>query len=301
MKTLFNKALTDNLKELPLGFEGVIFAETIEEGDALKEMDLNRGDLLPEEPERAVVFEARREYDYLSIRVPDFLETIEDAPLLKAYITREKLLIVSDKYMLERLEEGVMNNKYLAKNAFTVLVLMFSYILSKDGKAIEKTESEIEELEQVATGKKPDDQTVIIMALRKRLLALKHYYEGIFDLLEDMEENQNQLFSEEQLRNIRIYKNRAERLVNKVASLKDYLSQVREAYQNQMDLSLNETMQFFTVITAVFLPLTLIAGWYGMNLRMPELASKITYPTVIIISIVFVVASLIFCRKKGWF
>ena len=301
MKTLFNKSRTDNLKELPLGFEGVIFAETTEENDALEEMALKKEDLLPEETDRSVVFEARRDYDFLSIRVPDFLESQEQAPILKAYITREKLLIIGDKWMLEQLEEGVESNKYLAKNAFTILVLMFSYILSKDSKLIEKTESEIEELEQVATGKKPDDQTVIIMALRKRLLAIKHYYEGIFDLLEDMEENQNQLFSEEQLRNIRIYKNRAERLVNRVASIKDYLSQVREAYQNQMDLSLNETMQFFTVITAVFLPLTLIAGWYGMNLRMPELASKITYPTVIVISIIFVVASLIFCRRKGWF
>lgn len=301
MKTLFNKAVADNLKELTLGFEGVIFAEVNEEDIALNEMDFKKDDLLPEEPDRSVVFEARKDYDYLSIKVPNFTEPLEETPHLKAYITREKLLIISEKWILEKLEEGVESNKYMAKNAFTVLVSMFSYILSKDSKLIEKTEAEIEELEQVATGKKPDDQTVIIMALRKRLLALKHYYEGIFDLLEDMEENQNQLFSEEQLRNIRIYKNRAERLVNKVASLKDYLSQVREAYQNQMDLSLNETMQFFTVITAVFLPLTLIAGWYGMNLRMPELASKITYPTVIIISIVFVVASLIFCRKKGWF
>lgn len=301
MKTLFNKAITDNFKELTLGFESVIFAESQEEDEALNEMDFKKDALLPEEPERSVVFEARRDYDYLSIRIPNFSESLDEAPILKAYITREKLLVVSEKWILEKLEEGVTNNKYMAKDAFTVLVLMFSYILSKDSKLIEKTEAEIEELEQVATSKKPDDQTVIIMALRKRLLAFKHYYEGIFDLLEDMEENQNQLFLEEQLRNIRIYKNRAERLVNKVASLKDYLSQVREAYQNQMDLSLNETMQFFTVITAVFLPLTLIVGWYGMNLKMPELASRITYPAIIIISIIFVVASLIFCRKKGWF
>ena len=60
-------------------------------------------------------------------------------------------------------------------------------------------------------------------------------------------------------------------------------------------------MRFFTVITAVFLPLTLIAGWYGMNLRMPELKSALTYPIIIGVSLAFIVISLIYCKRKGWF
>ena len=56
-----------------------------------------------------------------------------------------------------------------------------------------------------------------------------------------------------------------------------------------------------TVITTIFMPLTLIAGWYGMNFRyMPELGWRIGYPLVIVISIAIVVFCLIIFKKKRW-
>ena len=54
-----------------------------------------------------------------------------------------------------------------------------------------------------------------------------------------------------------------------------------------------------TVVTTIFMPLTLITGWFGMNFRyMPELESPWAYPIVIVISVVIIVASLIYFRKK---
>ena len=56
-----------------------------------------------------------------------------------------------------------------------------------------------------------------------------------------------------------------------------------------------------TVVTTIFLPLTLIVGWYGMNFRhMPELETTWGYPMVIILNIVIVVSSLIFFKVKKW-
>ncbi len=60
-------------------------------------------------------------------------------------------------------------------------------------------------------------------------------------------------------------------------------------------------MRVFTVIAAIFLPLSLIAGWYGMNLDMPEYASPHTYPIVIAASLVIVLWCLWLFRKKKWF
>jgi magnesium transporter len=60
-------------------------------------------------------------------------------------------------------------------------------------------------------------------------------------------------------------------------------------------------MKTFTVMTSIFLPLTLIVGWYGMNLKIPEYDWDYGYPFVIAISIVVAVITLIYFKKKKWF
>ena len=60
-------------------------------------------------------------------------------------------------------------------------------------------------------------------------------------------------------------------------------------------------MALLTIISSIFMPLTLIAGWYGMNFKyMPELEYKAAYPIVIVISIAIVILSLVFFKKKKW-
>ena len=59
--------------------------------------------------------------------------------------------------------------------------------------------------------------------------------------------------------------------------LLDYAQQVKDAYQAQIDAKQNSNMQFLTVISTIFFPLTLITGWYGMNFQnMPELANGLS-------------------------
>jgi magnesium transporter len=60
-------------------------------------------------------------------------------------------------------------------------------------------------------------------------------------------------------------------------------------------------MMVLTVVTTIFMPLTLIAGWYGMNFRyMPELESVFGYPVVIIVSILIAAAGIIYFKFKKW-
>ena len=55
------------------------------------------------------------------------------------------------------------------------------------------------------------------------------------------------------------------------------------------------------LLSAVFLPLTLIAGWYGMNFSMPEYGWALGYPMVIVLSIAVCTACILFFRRKKWF
>ena len=123
-----------------------------------------------------------------------------------------------------------------------------------------------------------------IIEMRKRLMVLKRYYEQLSDIAEDICENENELIREKTMKFFRIFQSRVERLYQEVLNLRDYITQVREAYQAQVDINLNNIMKLFTVITAIFLPLTLIVGWYGMNLQMPEYGWRFGYPVIIGIS-----------------
>lgn len=60
-------------------------------------------------------------------------------------------------------------------------------------------------------------------------------------------------------------------------------------------------MKLFTLVTAVFLPLTLLTGWYGMNFtNIPELSWRYGYPAAIVVSVVVVVLLLWHFKKKRW-
>ena len=79
------------------------------------------------------------------------------------------------------------------------------------------------------------------------------------------------------------------------------VAQLREAYQSQLAIQQNDLMRVFTIVTVLFLPLTLITGWFGMNfVNMPELQSEWGYPVIIAASILLVAGLLWFFRHKKW-
>ena len=56
-----------------------------------------------------------------------------------------------------------------------------------------------------------------------------------------------------------------------------------------------------TAVSTIFMPLTLITGWYGMNFTyMPELDSPYAYPIVIIAALAIAIGSLLYFKKKKW-
>lgn len=60
-------------------------------------------------------------------------------------------------------------------------------------------------------------------------------------------------------------------------------------------------MKVFTVVTSIFLPLSLVAAWYGMNFQQPEYSWKGGYPFVVGLSLGIVILLLVIFKKKKWF
>ena len=72
-------------------------------------------------------------------------------------------------------------------------------------------------------------------------------------------------------------------------------------YLSLMSNKTNDVMKMLTVISSIFIPLTFVVGWYGMNFsKMPETRTWWGYPAVIAVMGVITVALLIWFRRKGW-
>ncbi len=135
--------------------------------------------------------------------------------------------------------------------------------------------------------------------IRGDIRDLRIYYEQLLDLGQELEENENGFFKEENLRYFRMFSSRVERLYDTATHLRDYTIQLNDLYQSQLDVKQNRIMTVLTVVTTIFMPLTLIVGWYGMNFKyMPELNSRLGYPIVILLSVLIVTGSLTFFKKK---
>ncbi len=137
--------------------------------------------------------------------------------------------------------------------------------------------------------------------IRVELRDLRTHYSQLIDLAQEFEENENNFFKSDQLRFFRLFSSRVSRLHGMVNSLLDYTVQIRDTYQSRLDVKQNHIMTVLTIVTTVFMPLTLIVGWYGMNFRyMPELESVWGYPIVIAASALIVIISLVFFKRKKW-
>ena len=131
------------------------------------------------------------------------------------------------------------------------------------------------------------------------MLLLQNYYENFMTIGEDLEMNHHHIFEDDDSRYFEIFTRRIERLSKNVEMLREILNQAHSAHQSREDYRLNKTMQFFTVVTTIFMPLTLIAGWYGMNFEnMPELKSIYGYPAVIVLSCIVVIGLIVLFKKK---
>lgn len=177
----------------------------------------------------------------------------------------------------------------------------FAELIKEDTNYLEALEEEITETEDDLLTSSKKECAEDIISYRRELLQLKKYYEQLNRIFEGLVENENNLISETSLRYFNILDSRIDRLFANVLNIRDYVSQVREAYQAQIDIEQNNLMRIFTVITSIFLPLTLIVGWYGMNLQMPEFSWKYGYPFVIILSLIISVICLIIFKRKKWF
>ena len=236
--------------------------------------------------------------DCISLEMLDYENLLISKGSVLFYMEKENVVcFTSRKEEVEKLFSELLNNHSEDRLIYDFL----DVITKQDHIAFENIEKEIMELEQelIVSGKR--DCVSEIIDLRKRLMVLKKFYEQMLNALDTMIENENGIFDQKIIYSFKMFYRRIERRFQNVLNLRECVTQVRESYEAEVDISLNTTMKIFTVVTTIFLPLTLIAGWYGMNFDMPEYGWEHGYLFVSVISILFLLAGIMFFRKKKWF
>lgn len=222
---------------------------------------------------------------------------------LNFFIATNFLVFVSCNYLdlFREIQNDIYNRGNLKISTEKILYNLIDKATSKDYKMLSNLESEISGVEEDVLEGKTKDYINDIVLLKNKLLFLKKHYEPLLDIVEDLTENENGVLDKNSIAYFVILFNRIERLNRKVGNLRDYVTQTRESYQAQLDINLNNTMKLFTVLTAIFSPLTLVVGWYGMNFPMPEFQWKYGYAFVILLSLTVISFCLwIFKKKKLW-
>ena len=140
-----------------------------------------------------------------------------------------------------------------------------------------------------------------VFDIRSNVNTLRLHYGQMLDLSQELEENENEFFSEANLRYFSMYSNRIRTLIDITGSLYEHCIQIRELLRSTIEAKQNRLMAILTLIATIFMPLTLIVGWYGMNfVYMPELHYRYAYPIVIGICLVIVLGCVVFFKKKKW-
>ena len=258
------------------------------------------------EPDLSEIFLTKAEVNYDSLTgtfsIPD-RKCPSDDDLKFAFVLDEKgIVFIDDTGAASAIVEGVMRTKkWKLPSLERFLYDFLDQIVKDDLRLMEKYESELDSMEQAIIDGDENLPSGRLNDIRNDIRYLRIHYEQLMDLAAEFEENENGFFKYENLRFFRLFINRAERLHEASMSLRDYTMQFRDLYKAHLDIKQNRIMTVLTVVTTIFMPLTLIAGWYGMNFHfMPELNWKWSYPVVIILSIAIAVGSLLFFKKKKW-
>ena len=90
--------------------------------------------------------------------------------------------------------------------------------------------------------------------------------------------------------------------IDSTETSRELLSSLTDLHISNVSYKLNEIMKVLTIISTLFIPLTFVAGVYGMNFRyMPELGQKWGYPLVWLVMIIIAAGMMYFFKKKKWF
>lgn len=184
---------------------------------------------------------------------------------------------------------------YLAYSLLDTIVDNYFLILEDIGERIETLEDELI--------KDPTPKTLhAINKQKQEALVLRRSVWPLRDVVNRFEREDSTLLNKETKVYIRDLYDHTVQIIEAIETYRDVLSGMVDLYLSSVSNKMNAIMKVLTIIATIFIPLTFIAGVYGMNFKhMPELDWQYGYPLVLFFMALVVGGMLSYFKKKGWF
>ena len=187
-----------------------------------------------------------------------------------------------------------MGADHLAYTLLDSIIDNYFIILEKLGEKIEFLE------EEVITRPTPETlQTV--HHLKREMIFLRKGVWPLREVISGLERGESSLIKESTRIYLRDVYDHTIQTIDTIETYRDMVSGMLDIYLSSISNRLNAVMKVLTIIATIFMPLTFLAGIYGMNFKyMPELEWRWGYPAVWFAVVLISVSMLIYFRKKRW-
>ena len=188
---------------------------------------------------------------------------------------------------------------YLAYALFDAVIDGFYPVLEEVGESLDQLEEEV--LESSVSRNRE------IFAMKRELLQLRRAIWPQRDLLASLLRDKSPHIADETRPYFRDTYDHAVQIMDMVETFREIASSLMDLFMTGVSNRLNEVMKVLTILSTVFLPMTFIAGVYGMNFdtsvspfNMPELKWAFGYPFSIVLMLASAGGLLLYYRQRGW-
>jgi magnesium transporter len=187
-----------------------------------------------------------------------------------------------------------MGADYLAYCLLDSIVDHYFVVLEQVGEEVEFLE------EELVTNPTPETLQTI-HNLKRDMIFLRKSVWPLREVIGALERGELSLIRESTEIYLRDVYDHTIQVVDTIETFRDMISGMLDIYLSSVSNRMNEVMKVLTIIATIFIPLTLIAGIYGMNFQyMPELGWRWGYPMVWLVMLVIGVLMLVYFRRKKW-
>ncbi|MBI5968833.1 MAG: magnesium/cobalt transporter CorA, partial [Deltaproteobacteria bacterium] len=244
---------------------------------------------------------------YIVLKILSYNEQIEEiaAEQISLVLGTNFLLSFQEKEgeIFSPIREGIKNEKsrvrkmgadYLAYTLLDIIVDHYFNILEKLGEKVEVLE------EKLVTH--PTAQTLReIQKLKKEMILLRKWVWPLREVISSLERGESSLIQENTRIYLRDVYDHTIQVMDTIEIFRDMLSGMLDIYLSSVSNRLNAVMKVLTIIATIFMPLTFIAGVYGMNFKyIPELEWRWGYPLVLLVMASIGIFMLVSFRRKKW-